>query len=479
MYPDAATLNRAINGKAAAPPGDEKGLSVSLEPGGFVTELRDYRRPRYPSTDTASAQEAQQRNELVFACVEVKATSAQDPRLVVQEARTARGKTTYEEVPGHPFRQLLMRPNQDMTEADLMQAAIVSWDVSNPRRFYAEKEFTGGLLTALHPLNPVYVQPLMSRASARTQIGYVWADGGERKEYGFEDILVRKAPAWYDPPAITAALGNVSLDTDQTDHIRAFFVNGGIPPGLLKYKNMKLRKDQRDEVREQWRSTYGNALGRQHDIGVLDGEVEYQEIGANLDKLASPTLRMVSESRVCMAFGVPPLIVYAYVGLLRATYSNLKEAWRGFWDATMSPAFREWRMYWTWNLLTEFEEERDIRAERVRLYYDMSQVAALQEDVDSIQTRAEKAWKAGGITRAEYRQALGQQPDASDNFYILPAGATVVPAGSMPGTEAEAPKMRQAKGRDKPSVQVIERRIEKAMRGYLREEYKKAAAVRG
>ena len=36
-----------------------------------------------------------------------------------------------------------------------------------------------------------------------------------------------------------------------------------------------------------------------------------------------------------MAFGVPPLIVYAYVGLLRATYSNLKEAWSSFWDASM------------------------------------------------------------------------------------------------------------------------------------------------
>lgn len=480
MYPDATTLNQAINGKAALPPADEKGLSVSLEPGGFVTEIRDYRRPRYPNADTASAQEAQQRNELVFACIEVKATSAQDPRLIVQEARTSRGKTTYEEVPGHPFRQLIMRPNPDMTEADLMQAAIVSWDVSNPRRFYAEKEYKGSLLTALHPLNPVYMKPLMSKANTRTQIGYVWADGAERREYDFEDLLVRKAPAWFDPPPIVAALGNIDLDSGQTDHIRAFFANGGIPPGLLKYKNIKLRKEQRDEVREQWRSTYGNRFGRQHDIGVLDGEVEYQDIGANLDKLVSPTLTMRSEARVCMAFGVPPLIVYAYVGLLRATYSNLKEAWRGFWDATMSPAFREWRMFWMWNLLTEFEEERDIRAERVRLFYDMSLVPALQEDVDAIHARAEKAWKAGGLTRAEYRQALGQQASASDNFYILPAGFVAVPAGTASGSEAAPPKMRQVKGRDKPSVQTIERRIEQAMKQYLLGEYKKAAAaVRG
>lgn len=459
-------------------PKGEKGLSVSLEPGGFVTEIRDYRRPSYPEADTAAAQEAQQRNELVFACVEVKATAAQDPRLVVQQAKSERGKTVYEEIPGHPMRQLLMRPNPDMTEADLMQAAIVSWDVSNPRRFYAEKEFTGGLLTALHPLNPVHMHALMSKADTRKQIGYVWHDGGERREYAFEDLLIRKAPAWYDPVPIVAALGNIDLDTQQTDHIRAFFTNGGIPPGLLKYKNVKLRKEQRDEVREQWRSTYGNRAGRQHDIGVLDGEVEYQELGANLDKLTSPQLRMVSEARVCMAFGVPPLIIYAYVGLLRATYSNLKEAWRGFWDATMSPSFREWRMFWTWNLLSEFEEERDIRAERVRLHYDMSQVAALQEDVDAMQRRAKDAFLSGGSTRAEYRTALGQQPGPNDDFYILPTGFQIVPASEKPGGAALPPKGR--KSRDTPSLQVTERRIEKAMRDYLLGEYKKAAAaVRG
>jgi HK97 family phage portal protein len=435
-------------------PGEEKGLSVSLEPNGFVTEIRDYRQQRYPDAGTASAQEAQQRNELVFACVEVKATSAQGPRLVVQQAKMSKGKTTWEEVPGHPMRQLLMRPNQDMTEADLMQAAIVSWDVSNPRRFYAEKEFTGGLLTALHPLNPVYIHPLMSQANTRNQIGYVWYDGVERKEYAFEDILVRKAPAWYDPPPIVAAMGNIDLDTGQTDHIRAFFANGGIPPGLLKYKNMKLRKDQRDEVREQWRSTYGAAFGRQHDIGVLDGEVEYQEIGANLDKLASPTLRMVSEARICMAFGVPPLIVYAYVGLLRATYSNLKEAWRGFWDHPMWPQFCEWREFFLYHLLTEFEEERDVRAERIRLFYDMSAVAAFQEDIDAVQARAEKAWRAGGMTRAEYRQALGQQPDANDNFYILPAGMMVVPAGMMPDGGMPTPPKQHQNGREKADATV-------------------------
>lgn len=397
---------------------EEKALNISLQPGGFVNELR-FNRPGQLHADTAALQGTLSRNELVFACISVKATAARDPRLIVQKRVTKAGKTTYEEVPGHPFRQLIMRPNAVMTESDLMKAAIVSWNVSNPRRFYCEKEYQGRLLVGLHPLNPVYMTPII-RDGVTT--GYVWSDDIHRREYTLDELLIRVAPAWYDPPPLVAALGATESDSAQTDYIRAFFENGGIPSGFLKYAKGPLTDPQRNAVREKWAATYGNAYGRQHSVGVLDADTEYQEIGSKLDSLSSETLRSVAESRTCMVFGVPPLIVYAYVGLLRATYSNLKEAWAGFWDATMSPELREWRDFWTWDLLTEFEDEKTIRREDVRLHYDMSQVAALQEDVDAIRDRARKDYTAGLITQNEGRAAIGYDSvTGGDQFVPKPA----------------------------------------------------------
>jgi len=458
---------------------EAKGLSISLEPGGFTTEIHSYRRPSYPASDTYALQDAMTRNELVFACLAVKATAALDPRLLVQRAVTKGGKTTYEELPGHPFRQLMMRPNDDMTEADLMKAAIVSWDVSNPRRFYCEKVYTNGLLTALYPLNPACMRAIYSRAD-RSIIGYEWSDGGYRREYSLDELIIRAAPAWYEPSPTVAAMGAVDSDSSQTDYVRAFFANGGIPSGLLKYKAGKLRKEQREDIREQWRSTYGNASGRQHDVGILDEGVDYQEIGAPLDKLQSQVMRSVAESRICMTFKVPPLIVYAYVGLIRATYSNLKEAWAGFWDATMSPTFKEWRLFWLWQLLPEFEEEQAIRAEQVRLQYDFSQVAAYQEDVDAAHTRARGDFQAGGSTLNEYRAAIGLDADPAGDYYVRLGQA--IPAGQMP-MNMPAPAMpvppKGAKARDRGSVQLTERRMEKALAAYLQGEYRRAAeAVR-
>jgi hypothetical protein len=318
------------------------------------------------------------------------------------------------------------------------------------------------------------MRPKYSQAADRQLIGYTWGDGAQSREYRLDELLIRSAPAWYDPPPLVAAMGATESDTAQTDYIRAFFENGGVPPGLLKY-SMPLNDEKRQEIRDKWRSTYGNRYGRSHDIGILDSNVDFQQTGSKLDELQSQTLRSVAESRICMVFGVPPLIVYAYVGLLRATYSNLGEAWRGFWDATMSPMFKELKDFWTWSLLTEFEDESDIRAEKVRLAYDMSTVAALQEDVDAIQKRSEAAWRAGGISRAEYRQALSQPSDPSDAFYLLPAGAVVVPVGSVPAPAVAAPAKRAQKARTRGSVQLTERRIERAMQTYLAREYERAA----
>lgn len=450
-----------------------------------MTEVRGYGRLAQPRADTATLQSTMTLNELVFACIGVKATAARDPRLTVQQQKRSGGKLVYEEVPGHPFRSLLMRPNASMTEGDLMRAAIVSWDVSNPRRFYCEKEYKGGLLIALHPLNPAMMRPILSKVD-NSVIGYEWSDGQRRREYSLDELLIRSAPSWYDPAPLVAALGATESDTAQTDYIRAFFENGGVPPGLLSY-DMSLNDTQRADIRDKWRSTYGNRHGRQHDIGVMDNNVTYQQMGSKLDELQSQTLRSVAESRICMVFGVPPLIVYSFFGLSKSTYSNMKEATSSFWDLTMSPAFKEWRDWYTMALLSEFEDERAIRTEQVKLAYDMSTVAALQEDVDAIQARAERAWKAGGITRAEYRSVLGQDTDANDDYYLLPTSVQIVPVGVLPvppeppappeqPPEAPpAPEPIKRKARSRNTVQLIERRMEKAVQQYLATQYERAA----
>lgn len=404
-----------------------KGLSISRgmpDASGFIL------RPQISDADadTERLQEVMKTNELVYACLNIKAQSARDPRLTV-EVLNSDGE--YAALPTHPLQSLMRSPNERMTEGDLLTAAIISWDTTSPRLFFAEKEYQRSLLVGLHPLNPALMTPIRSGVN-RVLTGWRWGSGGAAIEYKLEELLIRSAPGWYQPAPLVAALGSIGSDTGQTDYVRDFFANGGMPSTYIKDSSRVLTNAQRDEVRAKWRATYGNRSGGQHDIAVLDMHQDLGKIGAGLDELDSESLRMITESRICMVLGVPPLIVYAYAGLMKSTYSNLKEAWSGFWDSTMSPTLKEWRDFWALSLLPEFEDRDDIRSEKVRLRYDLSQVAALQDDVDAVQNRSVKAYTAGIITLNEARQKIGEKPDptpAGDEYRkaAAPVAAPVKP----------------------------------------------------
>lgn len=437
-------------------------------------------RPDYPDVGIDNLQRAFSRNEIVFAALRAKATAAKDPRLVVQ-ARTS-DVAEWQEVQGHPLKRILMRPNDRMDGAQFMQAAVVSWDTC--RKFYCQKLYVGdnrktGALNGLNPLNPALLK--LQRDGT-----YRWGSGKDVRTFEPDELLIREAPAWFDPPPMVVCLGSVDADSAQTDYIRAFFNNGGVPAGVLT-SDQELKPDQADEIRERWRTKFTRFLGRQHDIAVLGRGARYERMGANLNELQGDSLREFVETRVAMTFEVPPLIIYAYAGLRRATYANLKEARAGWWDNQLTPMFKDWLSFFTWHLLTEFEDEERIYSERVRLTYDMREVAALQEDVDAAHRRAKEAWQTGGISRAEYRAKIGEQAAPEDDFYILPLSVQTVAVGAVvvdaEPTDAAA-KQRAArtlatKALKVASTATIEQRIERETKKLLGTVFERVAdAVR-
>lgn len=388
-------------------------------------------RPQYPDTDIASLQGAYSRNEIVYAAINRKASSAVDPRLMVQQKK---GGDEWAEVEGHPFRRLHMRPNEYMDESDFMRCYIVSQDTSGI--FYAEiVRGANQLPTELHPLNPAKTTaiPGSGPRSVNGVAEYEYKDGNNKVRIPARDVLVKRkynpTNRYYGLSPLAVCMGAVDADSAQTDYVRAFFNNAGVPSGLITVKGRTLSQPESDQIRSQFRAKYGRMWGNQHDVAVMDENATYQKIGANLNELQSQQIRSFTESRVTMVFEVPPLIIYAYVGLMRATYSNLKEAWAGFWDATLTPLFKEYRTWLTWTLLTEFVSEDLIYGERIRLNWDMSQVAWLQDDVDAMQARARENFKAGGITLNEFREAIGEAPDEAGDYYLRPAHTQAVELG--------------------------------------------------
>lgn len=408
-----------------------------------VTPVGVQGRPQRPSSDINSLMQAYRTSEIVFACIGAKAQAAVDPRLIVERRKS--GDEGWQEIEGHPMRRLIMRPNPMMDEAGFARAVLTSMDIAGV--FYAEivrpNNRPNGLPIALYPLDPAKTRPIPDGEGGI--LSYEWRDGPNVQIIPAADLLVWRN---YDPQnrynglsPLSVALGSIVGDNLQTDYIRSFFDTGGVPSGILTIKNRTVEQEEADILRAKWRAKFNPRFGGvKDDIAVLDQNAEFQVLGSRLDQLQNEEVRSVAESRICMVFNVPPLIVYAYVGLLRATYSNLKEAWAQFWASYLTPWFKQYRSWLTWTLLMQFESEDLIYGERIRLAHDMKDVAALQDDMDAKQNRARANLQAGGILLNEFREIIGQKPDpVGGNVYLRTMGLVPVPFGQIAPAAEDAP----------------------------------------
>lgn len=378
-------------------------------------------RPNSPPTDIASLMAWYKRSELVYACIRKIAQAAIDPRLIVERRRG----DTWEAIPGHPLTMLIQRPNPMDDAASFIGAQLVSENVAG--KFVAEKVYdSDGNLAQLWPLNPSKIRPIPGRGPDGSPVeGYEWRDGADRQTFRPKELLIRTnrdlTNRFHGLAPLAVCLGSVDADRAQTDYIRAFFNNSGVPSGILTFKNRKLNRGEMEQKRQAWMMRYGRGGSGERGIAVLDESAEYNRIGITMSEMESEFLTGRDETRICMVFGVPPLLVGAYVGLLHVNQrASARESQADFWTNTMSPEFALLRSFYTWNLLPEFEDIEAIKREEIRVGWDMSKVIALQEGEAERKKGEKDHFQAGGITHNEYREAIGRKPYNGGDFFLIP-----------------------------------------------------------
>lgn len=389
----------------------------------------------YPNVSIRSLLKWQRQNELVYACINKKAEAAQDPEPIV-EKRTPQG--LWEEVKGHPLRRLLMRPNPEMTGSDFMSWWVTSEQVAG---FFAAEivRSDAGFPAALWPLNPAQLK-------VKADGSFEYGDGVKKAILAKEDVFYTKLTDISNPfsgiSPLAVALGSVEADTDQTDYVRTFFEQSAIPSGIIKVKGKTLLGEAADKIRAAWMRRYGKDGDTELGPAVLDDNAEYQKIGASLNELDNSILRQQAETRICAVFGVPPLLVGAFVGLVNVNQrASAIEANRDFWINTMSPLFKRYRTILTWTLLPEFEGMDRVKAERVRCGWDMANVMGLQEDVASKHLRAREDFRAGAITLNTFESTVGLPQSAGGDYYLrqvnrIPVTSAVVAAQAAAAASA-------------------------------------------
>lgn len=382
---------------------------------------------------------------VVCACISLLADAvSESPIRVYTEVN---GEKT--EQPNHRARQVLANPNPTMSEAEFLalvvsQMAFVGYAV-------IEKSRSGGGI-------PVQLWPLRADwLTSRTAETYAYRVSGQPERLIPRDDLIL-LPYRHDDrherlgiSPLHAIGREIGIESSLTDFLKTFLDAGGIPPFVLTHADPIDDPLVVTQIQEQWRTKYGGSKAYGN-LPVLHGGYAIEQIGGDLNSMAWPDLRAVTETRIAQAFRVPGELIQTRDAMQSGGLETTR--WMG--------AMRYLQLYGATPLRARIDGAltRGFLADftggdpTLSLEFDTSDVLGLQEDRDAVHERARADLTAGGITLAEFRSRIGEKDlgTASEVFYlpfnIVPTPlAAIVPPEPPKGSVTVQPPAAIAPGK--------------------------------
>ena len=414
------------------------------------------------------AREGYAGNELVFACIREIATSTAEATLCLYDAN-------HEKIDNAPLAQLVAEPAEGMTQYEFLENLITHLQIAGNAYVLKERARVG--VVSLMLLRPDRMEVIPGG-------GYSYEVGGKKYMIPAEDIGHLKFPNpnndFYGLSPLQVLAKQVNLDTDATTFTKAFFNNAGVPSGILKLRRKLSHQDEADRLRAAWRGQFqGNK--NWHRIAILDEDASYEKMGSTLGEMEIPSLRNLSESRICSALGVPAILVGANIGLQRSTFSNYAEARESFWEETLLPLYRRIEQFMVGLLEPEFPRERGY------LEFDFSEVRALQEDEDAmvnrqlVRSQIASQLITAGFTPEAALQAAGIE-DELEHTGFLPTSLSVLGQRPVEGKELKALTQAAAERLLEPLQESYEEEVEameRVLAKYFKEQLNRADGIMG
>ncbi len=387
-------------------------------------------------------EDAYKKNATTFACMWILQSMFPEPELWAWE----RGdRYSFKPIQGHPIRKLMARPNPDMSEVEFLQFAITYAPLGG--NFYAWKQRDQEKhVKHLWPLHDGQVIPIRGRSTAEGIVAYFVMDDGSNKQtnpWGVErfdehpGVAIPKSEMihwkWMIDPlnpergmgALEASAGDVRVANEIRDYIYSFLKNDATPPIVVfmadgdEYSEEKAKR-----LKEQWMESGGGS--NRGTPRFLEFGMEAKQMSWSLRDMEFGDLGDRPDTAVTMGFHIHPAVVGTMAGMKNSTYSNFEEANRALALQTLIPMWRALASELQQGLAEEigFSEEETLK-------FDTGQVRALQESEKEREEVHGSAFDRGGITRGEYRRAIGYEATEEDEVYKENLASVWVPRGQL------------------------------------------------
>lgn len=372
-----------------------------------------------PRNYDAFAREGYQKNVIAFKCVSVISKSAAGIRWV---AKNKRGEELPED---HPVLKLLSRPNQLQGGSSFFESVVAYFMIAG--NSYIESNVVGSdpAPVELWPLRPDRMEIIPGRFG--TPAFYVFkGPNGQEKRFpvatdGTSAILHMKTfnPTnnWYGMSGIEAAVYSIDLHNESGHYNLALMQNRGTPSGAFIVKESvanptgTLAEPQFNNLKEQIQDQVSGARNAGRPL-VLEGGLDWKEMGLSPKDMEWIQGRNLSARDICLAFGVPPIILNIPGD---ATFANYKEARLAMYEDTILPLMDFLRDELNRWLVPGFGDD-------VQLDYDVDSIEALS---DKRKSKFEQIQKSDFLTMNEKREALGY--DKVEGGDVVLVSGTLVP----------------------------------------------------
>jgi HK97 family phage portal protein len=239
--------------------------------------------------------------------------------------------------------------------------------------------------------------------------------------------------------ALRANLREVCSDNLVSGYTAALMKNSGVPGIMIVPDGEGGTPRPSDAAKERIEERFveefsGDRTGRPL---VMAGKYRIEPVGFTPEEMALDKLPRSAEARIAAATGVAAMSL----GLPdpNKTYANLGEANRSSWGTIVSTqelVGDELR----WQLLpepiaTETSSSPGADPHQFVFVYDYAHIQELQESLDAVHARAREDFKADGITRNEYREAIGYEPMPDSDLFFSDVQAAKSAAAAPRGED--------------------------------------------
>jgi HK97 family phage portal protein len=342
--------------------------------------------------------------------------------------RKRKADGTADEQPQHPLLALIQNPNPYYGDLVLWAATILSWFldgnaywiiVRNGVRRPAELWF----------VPPWMIEPKAPDDGSEFLSHYEYKPGGRALPVRLEvaDVVhFRDGMNPHDMRKGLSALGGVIreifMDLESSNFVASLLRNMGVPGVVISPKGGAMPAPEDVEATKSW---FQEAFGGDRRGGplVMGAPTEVTSYGFNPQQMNMGEARDIAEERVCACIGIPAAVVGFGAGLQTAKVgATMEELFKTAWRNGVMPVARAFADELNRSLLPEFGN-----AGGLEVFWDTSDVTALQEDEDKRVERLAKSLTAGALTVYDYKTELGFQASDADRVYLRPISVIEVP----------------------------------------------------